>query len=61
MTLTIDQRADVAERTRMAEERDIEFLRRFVEREKNRIVHLPVFGVTHQVCRFAAQLFDTTA
>ena len=39
----------------MAEKRDIEFLRGFVKRKKDRIVHLSIYGVADQMGGFAAQ------
>src|SRR5262245_65401904 len=58
VSLTVDQCACVTQGARMAEERDVELLRGFVEGKKGRIVHLLVFGVTDQVRRLEAEFVN---
>ena len=58
VSLTVDQRAGVAKRARVAEKRNVELLRGFVEGKKDRIVHLFVLRVANQVRGFGSQLRD---
>ena len=58
VSLTVDQRAGVAQGARVAEKRNVELLCGFVEGKKDRIVHLFVFGVTDQVGGLGSQLCD---
>src|SRR5438093_12002690 len=49
VSLTVDQRAGIAKRARVAEKRNVELLRGFVEGKKDRIVHLFAPRVANQL------------